>query len=337
MAFPEIPPGHEVKWRGARGVHVMGTSWAMVIGMRAFCNFLTLRHIDRMAKFNLVIIHTPERQRVSDFTTIREILKQKAPDIDVHIFSPEIPVPKGFWRNAAARPTVLFSPMPGPKDLDPRIRGQRLFAKRLSKFDEAHFLARAGFPVPLTQKILPDTVLDERVWGPFTVIKPNMGYRGRGISLVRTRDVRWIDTLLLPSDHPRYGQNLIAQQFIDTGPHATCYRVMTVLGARVYSVMSTAVQALPPLDKLADGPIEIEIAANGGPRRMALFDDPEITALAQQVHARLTHTSVMGVDIIRDHATGKPVVMEMNGGGGQSVQHLQIADTLVDITFDAGA
>jgi hypothetical protein len=268
-----------------------------------------------MVKFNLIIIHTPERQRLSDFTTIREILKRKAPDIDVHIFSPEIPVRKGFWRDAALLPTVIFSPMPGAKSLDPRIRGLRLFAKRLGKFEEARMLAEAGFPVPMTQKIVPETALDERLWGPFTVIKPDLSYRGRGISLVRTRDVRWIDTLLLPPDHPRYGQKLIAQQFVDTGPYATCYRVMTVVGRRVYSMMSTAVHPVPSLSKLPHGPVEIDIAANGGERRMALFDDSEIIALAERVHAKLTHTSVMGVDIIRDHATGGLCVMEMNSGG----------------------
>jgi glutathione synthase/RimK-type ligase-like ATP-grasp enzyme len=242
-------------------------------------------------------------------------MSRKAPDIGVHVMSPEIPVPNDFWQKTAALPTVLFGPRPIPESLDPSIRGLRLFTKRLGKFDEALLLAQAGFPVPLTQKIVPETVLDERLWGPFTVIKPNMGYRGRGVSLVRTRDARWIDTLLLPPDHPRYGQRLIAQQFVDTGPYATCYRVMTVLGRRVYSMMSTAVHPAAPLSKLPSGPVEIEIAANGGERRMTLFDDPEITALAERVHARLPHTSVMGIDIIRDHATGKLCVLEMNSGG----------------------
>jgi hypothetical protein len=268
-----------------------------------------------MAKFNLILFHTPHRQQLSDFTTVRDILSSKAPDIDVHIVSSDIPVEKDFWRKVASRPTVMFSPMPEPSDLDRSIRGLRLFANPVTKFDEARMLAAAGFPVPLTQKILPGTALDERLWGPFVVIKPNRSYRGRGVSLMRTRDVRWIDTKQLPFSNPRRGQNLVAQQFIDTGPHAACYRVMTVLGKPVYSVMSKAVFPVPPLSMLAGGPIEVEIAANGVERRMSLFDDPDILALARQIHTTLGHTSVMGIDIIRDHATGKLVVLEMNSGG----------------------
>jgi hypothetical protein len=307
-----------------------------------------------MAKFNLVIFHTPRRQSLSDFTTVREILGSMAPYIDVHIVSPELPAEKDFWVKAVSRPTVMFSPMPEPPDLGPSIRGLRLFAKPVSKFDEARMLAAAGFPVPLTQKILPGTVLDERIWGPFTVIKPNKSYLGRGISLVRSRDVRWIDTKLLPPTDPRFGQNLIAQQFVDTGPHVACYRVFTVLGEPVYSVMSKAVQPVPPLSVLASRPVEIAVAANGMERRMSLFDDPDILALARQIHRKLGHTSVMGIDIIRDHVTGKPVVLEMNSGGWtwhlssdhgihqQHDQHLDyyaqynalevIADALVNVT-----
>lgn len=266
-----------------------------------------------MAKFNLIIFHTPRRQQLSDFTAIRERLGVTAADIEVHIVSPEIPMPPDFWRKAAERPTVLFSPM--PRSIDPRIRGVRLVAQRFSKFEEARMLAQAGLPVPYTRKILPDTVLDERQWGPFTVVKPNMGYRGRGLRLMRTRDVRWIDTKLLPADDPRHDKNLIAQQFIDTGPYAACCRVMTVLGRPIYAMRSTAVEPVPPLALLPDAPVAIEIAANGVERRMELIDDPDVIALAKKVHGKLTHTPVMGIDIIRDQASGQLVVLEMNSGG----------------------
>jgi hypothetical protein len=265
-----------------------------------------------VARFNLVIFHIPHRQHLSDFTAVKEILMRRAPDIDVHILSQDVPTPD-FWRRLAERPTVLFSPM--PVGIDPRVRGLRLFAAKVTKFEEARMLAEAGFPVPLTRKIMPGTALDERQWGPFTVVKPNMSFRGQGVRLLRTRDVRWIDTRKLPADDPRHGQNLIAQQFIDTGPHAVCYRVMTVLARPVYSVTSTAIDPLPPLRLLADGPVELEIAANGVPRRIALAHDREVIALAKKIHRKLTHTPVMGIDIIREQASGRLVVLELNSGG----------------------
>ncbi len=57
--------------------------------------------------------------------------------------------------------------------------------------------------MPETVVIEPDTRLDESKWGPFTVVKPIKGGRGKGISLKRTKDVRWTDTSLLPEDNFR--------------------------------------------------------------------------------------------------------------------------------------
>ena len=65
-----------------------------------------------MTKYNLLICHVPRRQQISDFLTIRNIMVGRAPDIDVHIISPAIPLPADFWRRAGERPTLIFSPMP---------------------------------------------------------------------------------------------------------------------------------------------------------------------------------------------------------------------------------
>jgi hypothetical protein len=46
------------------------------------------------------------------------------------------------------------------------------------------------------------------------VLKPNPGYRRDGVSLVRTRDVRWRE----PFSWPARGVQMLAQQFVDTGP-----------------------------------------------------------------------------------------------------------------------
>src|SRR5262249_37685978 len=61
--------------------------------------------------------------------------------------------------------------------------------------------------------------------------------------------------------------------------------------------------------------LDVAVAANGGERHMVLFDDADILALAEQVHAKLTHTPVMGIDIIREHRTGRLFVLEINSGG----------------------
>ena len=268
-----------------------------------------------MAAYHLVVFHTPGLQRVSDFLTVREKMAVCAPDIAMYINSPSIRFNERAWSRLAEHPTALFSPrcmLP----LATSIRGVRLIPPSdVHKFDECALLAAAGFPVPKTESILPETVFDEADWGPFIVVKPKRGQQGDGVLLHRTRDLRWRDTKTLPAEDPRHGKELLAQQYIHTGPFATCYRVMTVLGRAVYSVTSIAGVQTPDLDPEISGPLELPIAANTKGRRMQLNYDEEVISLAQDIHRKLTYTPVMGVDIIREHGTGKLYVLELNSRG----------------------
>jgi hypothetical protein len=261
------------------------------------------------ALYNLIIFHNPPHQQVSDFETIRSMMKPQAPDIEVHVLTSNAPIPKSFWPRTAERPTVLFSPC--PINVPREIRGARLISKPADKMTEATLLARAGFLVPETRLITPSLQLDDAVWGPFTVVKPNVGFLGRGVRLKRTRDVRWIDTSALPKDDPRYGTRLLAQRYIDTGPYARSYRVMTVLGRPVYSVVSMALekQAQPAAND------EIEVAANSVPRTMLMSDEPDVIALAKAIHAQAPRLPMMAIDIIREEKTGLLFVLEYNSAG----------------------
>lgn len=266
-----------------------------------------------MAGYNLIIIHVPGRQQISDFHTIRDRMRDRAPDIEVHVVSVATPVPPGFWRRMAERPSVIFSPMPIP--LHPRLRGARLLTVDTRKSDEIRMLTEAGFPVPETRLIVPDLTLDAARWGPFTVVKPDVGFRGRGVVLKRTRHVRFIDTTLLPKDDPRRGRRLLAQRYVHTGPQARCYRVMTVLGRPIYALCSTATEDLPLLDPEGSDDIDVQVAANGGQRRLTLTDDAEVLALARAVAAKLTYVPVFGIDIVRAAGTNELYILELNSSG----------------------
>lgn len=266
-----------------------------------------------MLTYNLILYHVPERQCVSDFMTIRNIMVGRAPDIRVDILSTASTVPADFWPMAAARPSLIFSF--ADLRLNAPVRGARLISHSLTRLEETELMTAAGFAVPETRLITPETRLDEVEWGPFTVIKPNRGMRGRGIRLVRTRDIRWTDTTALPKDNPHHGQQLLAQRFVDTGPFVTCYRVMTVLGRPIYCVASTAVEKRPELDIAGTDMIDIAVAANGMTRKMALSNESEIIDVATSLHAKLPHLPVMGVDIIREHGTGRLFTLEFNSHG----------------------
>lgn len=271
-----------------------------------------------MYKYNLILFHVPKRQGISDFLTVKNIMVGRAPDIQVHVIS-AAPVPDSFWQVAAARPTLLFSPV-ALHSLDTRIRGTRMVSETVTKLEELARIAATGAPVPETHLITKTLRLDEAQWGPFTVIKPNLGMRGQGVSLVRTRDVRWIDTGRLPKSDPRHGDELLAQRFVDTGPCFICYRVFTVLGRPIYCMTSTALDERAALDAGAPEPLDAPVAANGLRRKLELVNDREVIDLAMSVHAGLPHLPVMGLDIIREASTGRLFVLEYNSTGG--VWHL---------------
>lgn len=268
---------------------------------------------------NLVICQYQELQALSDFVTIRNMMVGRAPDIEVFIVAAPRIVPAEFWRQAAARPTLFFSPS-SRSTIDPEARGARLISVPMTKLEEIEVLASAGATIPETRQIIPGTRLDDGGWGPFTVVKPNRGKHGRGVRLMRTRDVRWIDTAALPKDDPRHGDDLLAQRFVDTGPFLTCYRVFTVLGRPVYCLRSTALAKRPELDVDGANALEIPVAPNGMRSKIELADDGDVIELAASVHAKLPHLPVMGMDIVRETGTGRLFVLEYNSDG--AVWHL---------------
>jgi hypothetical protein len=152
-------------------------------------------------------------------------------------------------------------------------------------------------------------------WGPLTVIKPENAAQGRGVRLVRTSDVKWIDPLNWPRDDPRHGQAMAAQQFIDTGAHATSFRVMTVFGQPIYSIASISLDERPLLELDRGGHVDLPIASNAGARLLELNFDAGIIQLGAAVYNAFPSAPVQGVDVIREAATGKLFVLEFNPRG----------------------
>lgn len=272
-----------------------------------------------MSAYNLIICHVQRLQGISDFMTIRNMMVGRARDIEVSIVTTPGTVPADFWWKAGARPTLIFSPS-YRFPIDPLARGTRLASVAVGKLGEIGALASTGAVTPETRQILPETRFDEAEWGPFTVVKPNRGKQGRGVRLMRTRDVRWIDTSALPKDDPRHGDDLLAQRYVDTGLFPTCHRVFSVLGRPIYCMRSMALEQRAEFDADGADMLDLAVAANGMRRKLELTNDREIIALAASVHAKLPHLPVMGIDIIREKDTGRLFVLEYNSGG--AVWHL---------------
>jgi hypothetical protein len=299
-----------------------------------------------------VLVHTANLQARSDFETIKEKLAERAPDIEVFIVNNRLPN-SVTRRQAAARASLIFSPV-WLMSFRP-VRGKVYAGQRHTKMEEYEKLVAAGIPVPQAVMIGPETRLDPATWGPFTVIKPNVGMQGKGVRLVRTREVRWVDPRSLPRDDPRYGVPLLAQRFVDSGAHTTHNRVLTVLGRPVYSTHQKQDDPRPfDLDPNSDVPLDESIATNSGKRTITPNYNEEVIAFGATAWRAFPGVPVLGIDVIREEATGKLYVLEVNSGGltwhissnyGMALQRKYgldymnqfgaldiIADALIDVT-----
>jgi hypothetical protein len=131
---------------------------------------------------------------------------------------------------------------------------------------------------------------------------------------VRTKDVRWVDTTKLPGSDPRFDRQLIAQEFIDTGPYVESHRVMVVLGRPVYSVSSRLLGRRSPVDMAKA--VDVPIASNAGERMLVLNFDREIIDLAARAQKAFPELALLGVDVIRQESSGKLYILEVNSGLG---------------------
>ena len=258
---------------------------------------------------NLIIVHTPRRQALDDFTGVKTLIAERAPEIDVFILANRHRH-SVMRRQAATRPTLVFCPFP-MSEFSP-VRGKIYADRRFTKIEEQQRLAAAGLPVPRTSGTVAQVASDPS-WGQFVVVKPALySVQGRNVVLVRRIDL------------PRLGSNsatpasverqLLVQEFIDTGPFAESHRVMTVLGRPVYSIVSRSLTARPELS--ADDQTVLPIASNAGPRALELNFEKDVIDLAREASRAFAELPVLGVDVIREASTGRLFVLEVNPGVG---------------------
>jgi hypothetical protein len=264
---------------------------------------------------NLILVHRRGSQAISDFERIGELIVERAPDIEVFIASTGGPC-SATRKRAAHRPTLVVSPT--PLFAFRPARGKVYQGMSLLKTEQMRRLEAAGLPVPDWELLDPDTTIDPARWGPFTILKPAFGTFGKGILLVRTCDVQdgAESHFALPAGHPGRQNQIIAQQFIDTGPYPAEYRVLTLFGRPLYCNRIVATEPRPWLDP--NTPIKLSInALTNYPRHWVSepnFDE-DVLDLARNTAAALAEVPVHGIDVVREAQSGKIYVLEANPGG----------------------
>ena len=272
----------------------------------------------RQPERHLVIVHQPGWQAIEDWYGIAATIRKIDPGIATFVVSAAV-ADEVAVRQAALLPTLVFSP--GPLGHFAPTRGKIYQGGTMGKFEQLRRLAEAGVRVPRSTVLRPDLKLDPAEWGEFVVVKPTdigTSSQGKGFTLMRTERVRYIPPEQYPEGHPgRFGP-MVVQYFVNTGPKINAYRVLTLFGQALYSVITRGLEDRPELSA-DDAVIESTIVATEtlGPERWkkAWVYEADVIALAAAAYRAIPEAPLQGCDIIRDAATGTLYVLELNPGG----------------------
>jgi hypothetical protein len=266
--------------------------------------------------YHLVLAYWPGWQSIEDLTTIARLVRALDGRIATFIL-PATRVNRVLRKDAAARPSLIVSP--GILTEFRPLRGRIYQGIPVPKFEQLQRLHAAGVPVPLTTVLRPETRLDPAVWGEFVVVKPTdmpTSSHADGVSLFRTRRVRFVPPHEYPEGHPGRLGPMVAQQYINTGDRLTTYRVLSFFGEPIYAMLMRSI--IPRVDLAAPdsvietAPIAYQVDAN---RERILVRDADVLAAGRAAHKAFPEIPLIGCDIIREASTGRLYVLEVNPGG----------------------
>lgn len=246
---------------------------------------------------NLILVHQETKQDRADYEEIA-----RRADVDVFVVDTKAPGVADPRFDASA-PTLTVSPMPIKKFTPPR--GPVCQGFEHPKSEQYERLSKLALPVPRWAAIEPETALDPRDWGPYVVVKPDLGRKGAEIFIKRTGRVRY------------RAPGFLAQQFVYTGRWPVNYRVVTLFGRALMSWRCEADHRFVPLESRWDFKARggITVVSNKKDSRYTLAFDAEVIALAERAHAAFPDQPLLGTDIVRDADTGALYVIECNPRG----------------------
>ena len=289
---------------------------------------------------NLILVHQPTKMDMSDYQTIAATIAKKRPEITTFI----VDTKELNWAEAtrvAQAPTLTMSPLPIKKFKPPR--GPVFEGFEWTKSQQNAWLRDRDVPVPDWIEITPDLKLDPEQWGPYVVVKPELGRKGAEISIRLTRRVRYKPRDAFPDHHPSSKGGRLAQRFVYTGRWAVNYRVATLFGRTLYCWRCEVDHSFAPLnsryDFTGDG---ITIVSNKKSSHYTLACDRDVIALAERVHEVFPKQPLLGSDIVRDADSGELFVLEASPRGdawlmsSDTGREIQAANG-IDLTKQFGA
>ena len=246
---------------------------------------------------NLILVHQETKQERADYEEIA-----RRADVDVFIVDTKASAVADARFDAAA-PTLTVSPMPIKRFVPPR--GAICQGFEHAKSEQYARLARLGLPVPKWTFVHANTALEPDDWGPYVVVKPDLGRKGAEIFIKRTGRVRY------------RAPGFLAQQFVYTGRWPVNYRVVTLFGRALMSWRCEADHRFVPLESRWDFKARggITVVSNKKDSRYTLAAEADVIALAERAHGAFPDQPLLGTDIVRDADSGALFVLECNPRG----------------------
>lgn len=266
---------------------------------------------------NLIFFCYPKKGAIDEFREVARRIAETNPDVAPYVYTTDAD-PRSFvgTLGRAFRPTLAIE-MDRPK-FAWLLRGRRFHHQRgIGKADELRRLEAAGLAVPKWTVLTPDTRLGREEWGAYVVVKPVFSRRGAFVWIRKVGRVRYQPPSDFPADHPGRRGGMIAQKFIYTGEWPTAYRVLTYFGSPIVAVRYDGRRDLPALEdeNAFHGSGGRSIVASAKGCTISCTADAEILDVARRASAPFPDVPSLGVDIVREAATGKLYVLEVNPGG----------------------
>lgn len=270
-----------------------------------------------MFERNLVLVHTENFQARADLEEIAEKARALDPTTEVSIVNNRV---ADDTRAAvlAARPSLVFSPI---QLLRFKPAGGAVFAGGpLDKLAQYRRFVERGIGTPKTALLARGLILTERDWGEYVVLKPlSPKLQSTGQSVYRIATKRLNHDLNFANLFPRYNLpgGVIVQSYVDAGDRLEYHRVLALFGEPLY-VLRTRLLEPMVLEQHTGVTGTVPLANLGFTRAEKTRDfisDPLFFDLAAACYRAFPDRALQAVDVLRDHATGEPYVLEANLGG----------------------
>ena len=271
-------------------------------------------------KLLLIFVTHPDRQAAADMFEIARAVVKTAPDIAVHIAEPgstdaHVADGNGSCPRSLCRSALFAGSCRGA--------GRSCRTGRSRSWTSTRDLSRRGLRSPHAERFVFGRLDSEAQFGSHAVLKPlplNLTSGVKNVLMWRTDRLRQTVADLFAPDHFLRRAPALVQRFIDTGKRPGYFRVLTLLGEPILwmEVMSAADQADlsgDAADAIVDPRSTYGLEGLDFSQLLAFEVPDDVLAFARAVYASHPDIPLQACDIVREAATGRLFILEINAGG----------------------